>query len=82
MSPRQLRRYVVLGFVTTHDSLAAEDALKEEGIPVTPVPTPGSLTGSLCGIVLRIEPADSDRARAELENREIEVQVEAEIEDV
>jgi len=82
VNSRRPRRYVFFGFATTHDSLAGEEALKGAGIPVTPVPTPSFLTGTLCGIALRTEPSDSDRARAVFERRGIEVQAEAEIADI
>lgn len=53
---RSLRPYVVLGFATTHDALAAEDALAGAGIEVVPVPAP-SMVSAMCGIALRIDPS-------------------------
>lgn len=60
---RARRLFVVYGFASTHDALAAERALKDAGVPVVPVPAPGSL-GSLCGIAMRVEPSDATRAEA------------------
>ncbi len=81
MSQRKLRPYILFGFVTTHDALAAEEVLKKTGIPVSAVPTPSSLAGGLCGIALRIEPVDSDRVRAQLADRGIDVRAEVEMGD-
>lgn len=62
MSPEGLRTYTVLGFATTHDALDAERLLMDLGVPVTPVPPPGELGRGLCGIALRLAPADAERA--------------------
>lgn len=61
MSARAPREFVVLGFGSTHDALAAEAVLKDMGVPVVPVPAPREL-GTLCGIALRVPPADAQRA--------------------
>lgn len=58
---RTLRPYVVLGFATTHDALAAEDALATAGIDVVPVPAPSAVS-AMCGIALRIDPSEEDRS--------------------
>lgn len=62
----EYRVYVIFGFVSTHDALAAESLLKDMGIDVVPVPAPKSL-GQLCGIALRVSPAEGDRAAELLE---------------
>jgi len=59
---REQRRYVVYGFASVHDALAAESALKRAGVDVTAIPSPREL-GELCGVALRIEPALADAAR-------------------
>jgi len=64
--------WVVLGFGTTHGALAAERLLLDIGVPVTPIPAPKDL-GQLCGIALRLDPADVPRADEALENAGIPV---------
>jgi hypothetical protein len=71
MSGRPLRRFAVLGFTTTHTALAAEQLLKDLGIPATPIPAPKSIGGALCGIALRLEPADVERAETLLERADL-----------
>jgi hypothetical protein len=78
---REPRAFVVLGFSTTHDALSAESLLGDLGIEVAPIPTPKSI-GAMCGISLRLEPADETRATAYLENAGISISARAEIEDV
>lgn len=56
MSPRTPTEFVVLGFESTHDALAAEDLIKRAGIPVVPIPAPPTLS-ALCGIAMRLEPS-------------------------
>jgi len=60
-APRVPRQFAVLGFESTHAALDAESLLLDMGIDVAPIPTPRSL-GALCGIALRLEPADAGRA--------------------
>ena len=64
--------FVAILFGTTHDALAAEDALKSAGIDVVPVPTPPS-SDSLCGIAMRVTSDQLDRARSALAESRIEV---------
>jgi hypothetical protein len=78
---RQPKQFVVLGFPTTHDALDAESLLGDLGIDVIPIPTPKSI-GALCGIALRLDPADEERASAYLESAGIAVSARAQIEDV
>jgi hypothetical protein len=78
---RQLRPFVLLGFPTTHDALDAESLLGDLGIAVIPIPTPQSI-GALCGIALRLDPADEARATAYLESAGIAISARAQIEDV
>jgi N-acyl-L-homoserine lactone synthetase len=61
VSARERRRFAVYGFATTHDALAAEAMLKAAGFSVVPIPAPREL-GSLCGIALRLEIDEADRA--------------------
>ena len=78
---REPRHFVVLGFGSTHDTLDAEALLGDLGVAVTPMPTPKVL-GSLCGIALRIDPGDEDRARRYLDGAGLEITSAAEIDDV
>ena len=55
------RWFVVFGFGSVHETLAAEDALKLAGVPATTIPSPRAL-GELCGIALRVEPDDAEMA--------------------
>jgi hypothetical protein len=55
------RRFVVFGFGSVHDTLEAEDVLKVAGVPASTIPSPREL-GDLCGIALRVEPADAEAA--------------------
>ncbi|MBW6467707.1 MAG: DUF3343 domain-containing protein [Coriobacteriia bacterium] len=82
MSGRPLRSFAVLGFATTHTALAAEQLLKDLGVPVTPIPAPTSIGGALCGIALRLDPGDVERAETLLERAELPVAARGEIEDV
>jgi hypothetical protein len=74
------RAFVVLGFASTHDALAAEALLKDLGVAAVPVPAPGEL-GARCGIALRLEPEDVQRARDLLERADISPTGEAGITD-
>jgi len=78
---RERRRFVVFGFGSTHDALDAEALLGDLGVTVTPIPTPKSV-GSLCGIALRLEPADEERARRYLEGAGIAITSAGEIDDL
>ena len=59
---RPSRRYSVFGFDSTHDALAAEEAIKQRGIDVLAIPRPKVL-GTGCGIALRVLPADEPALR-------------------
>jgi len=73
--------FAALGFGSTHDALDAEQLLGDLGITVVPIPAPKTL-GALCGIALRIELADEQRANAYLEAAGIGVTARTSIEDV
>lgn len=45
---------ILLTFFTTHDAIAAEQALLAKGIPVRVMPVPGQVRAG-CGIGLRID---------------------------
>lgn len=70
MSPSSPRVFTVLGFATTHAALDAEQLLADLGVSVTPIPAPAELGGALCGIALRIEPSDTERALTLLDHAE------------
>jgi hypothetical protein len=53
--------FVVYGFASTHDALAAEALLEDAGVSATPVPAPRTL-GARCGIALRVPREESERA--------------------
>lgn len=72
MSVPERRPFVALGFGTTHDALDAEALLEDMGIDVTPIPAPPE-TSANCGIALRLEPGDVDRALVYLDRVGIEV---------
>ncbi len=78
---RQPRVFAALGFSSTHDALDAEQLLQDLGITVVPVPAPKDL-GTLCGIALRIELSDEERATGYLSAAGITVTARIEIEDV
>jgi hypothetical protein len=61
----RLRPFVAFGFESVHDTLAAEDVLRDAGIPAVTIPSPSEL-GELCGIALRVEPEDAAGAEAAL----------------
>ncbi|HEX9093549.1 MAG TPA: DUF3343 domain-containing protein [Coriobacteriia bacterium] len=75
------RSFAVLGFATTHDALAAEALLKDLGVAAVPIPAPLAL-GSLCGIALRLEHDDVERAVELLANAGVAVTGRAAIDDV
>jgi hypothetical protein len=81
VSDRAPRAFIVYGFATTHDALAAEAVLKRAAVPVTPIPAPREL-GSLCGIAMRAEPADATRVEGVLAEAGPPWIARAEIEDV
>ena len=56
------RAYRVWGFSSTHDAIAAEDALKSEGIVASTIPRPAELGGVECGIAVRVLDADTPRS--------------------
>jgi hypothetical protein len=78
---RTPRQFAVLGFASTHAALDAEALLLDLGIDVVPIPAPKSL-GSLCGIALRLEIADRDRAMRYLDGAAIAVETSGEVSDV
>jgi hypothetical protein len=78
---RDPRSFAVLGFESTHDALDAENLLGDLGIEVVPIPAPKSI-GARCGIALRMEVADEDRAQGYLKAAGIAVVARVLIEDV
>jgi len=82
MSVREARTYAAFGFSTTHAALDAERLLKDLGVPVTPIPAPTILGGALCGIALRLELSDVERAQTLLERAGIAVASSGEMQDV
>lgn len=66
MTARLPREFVAYGFGSTHDALSAEALLADMGLDVTPIPAPAEL-GALCGIAIRLDPSDTNRAEALLE---------------
>ena len=80
MSAAGERLFIVYGFASTHDALDAEALLDDMGIDVVPIPAPASVSAT-CGIALRVEVADAERAERYLSNAEITVVVRAEITD-
>jgi len=75
---REPTRFVVYGFASVHDALAAETILKGAAVPVTPVPSPKEL-GELCGIALRVSPEHDEHARRLLSGAAMEPRAVAEI---
>ena len=82
MSGRTPRLFEVFGFTTTHEALAAEQLLKDLGVPLTPIPAPRALGGALCGIALRLDPPDVPRAEELLERAGMSPAARGSIEDV
>jgi hypothetical protein len=78
---REPRPFAVLGFESTHDALDAETLLGDLGIDVVPIPAPKTI-GARCGIALRMEVADEDRAKDYLNAAGIAVVARVLIEDV
>lgn len=56
------RVYRVWGFSSTHDAIAAEDALRSEGVGAITIPRPAELGGAECGIAVRVLDTDTPRA--------------------
>jgi hypothetical protein len=75
------RRFVAYGFASVHDALAAESALAAAGVAVIAIPSPRAL-GGLCGIALRIEPADARAAESALAACGLPPRASAEIDDI
>ncbi|MDZ4168568.1 MAG: DUF3343 domain-containing protein [Coriobacteriia bacterium] len=80
MSTASPRHFRVLTFASTHDALSAEALLDDLGFDVVPVPAPPSLSAN-CGIALRVELSDADRASVYLERAGIEVERATDFED-
>lgn len=78
---RTARRFAVFTFASTHDALDAERILLDLGIDVVPIPTPVA-AAALCGIALRAETRDADRAAGYLGAAGIAVAELLEIEDI
>jgi len=78
---RTPREFAAFGFESTHEALDAEQLLGDLGIDVVPMPAPKTL-GSRCGIALRIELTDEERAVAYLDAAGIQVNARGRIEDV
>ena len=76
-----MRRFVVYGFASVHDALAAESTLVSAGVAVTAIPSPRVL-GELCGIALRVEPAQARAAEEALGVAGLPPRATAEIDDV
>lgn len=75
------RPYAVLGFESVHDALAAEDALRADGIPVVTIPSPREL-GELCGVALRLDPMDETKAVEAIGRAGIAIMATAAIDDL
>jgi hypothetical protein len=56
---------VILCFSSTHAAIAAEDALREAGIPLQVIPKPEWL-GAGCGLAFRLDPSVATAALEEL----------------
>jgi hypothetical protein len=78
---RQPRPFVVYGFASTHDALAAERALRDADVLVVPIPAPRTL-GSLCGIAMRVEPDEVGRAEEALSGSGLQWSARSEMFDV
>ena len=63
MSGSEPRPFVVFGFDSVHDTLAAEDVLRSSRVPAVTIPSPREL-GELCGVALRVEPFAAPDAEA------------------
>jgi len=75
------REFAAFGFESTHEALDAEQLLGDLGIEVVPMPAPKTL-GSRCGIALRLELADEERAAGYLGAAGIVIHARGRIEDV
>lgn len=78
---RAPREFAAFGFESTHEALDAEALLGDLGIDVVPMPAPKTL-GSRCGIALRLELADEERAATYLDAAGILINARGRIEDV
>lgn len=78
---REPREFVVFGFSSTHDALDAEALLDDMGIDVVPVPAPATVSAR-CGVALRVQGSDAERALRYLDNAGIEMVASAAIQDL
>lgn len=67
----RMKEYYLITFKNTHGAISGEKKMKAEGIEVTVIPTPTTLTKS-CGISLRIKPEDFERAAVLVKEGEID----------
>lgn len=65
-------RRLVVTFPSTHDAIAAEDALRDLGLALQVIPLPDWIRAG-CGLALRIGAGDGDRALEHLDRRGIRV---------
>jgi hypothetical protein len=75
------RRFIAYGFASVHDAMAAEDVLKSAGVPSLAIPSPRAL-GELCGIALRVDPAQAQAALGALKAAGLPPVASAEIDDL
>ena len=78
---RSPRLFAVFGFGSTHDALDAEALLGDLGIEVVPIPAPKTV-GTRCGIALRLELSDEERAIAYVGAAGIPLLARVQIEDI
>ena len=80
LTGRALRPFVVFGFGSTRESIAAEEALVSAAIPYRAMPLPPQ-RGDLCGIALRLEPVDEMRGAKAITTHGIVISARDEIDD-
>jgi hypothetical protein len=78
---RDPREFAVFAFHSTHDALDAETLLQDMGVEVVPIPAPAAVSGG-CGIALRLEVTDEQRAQGYLEASQIRIRAQAHMQDV
>jgi hypothetical protein len=61
-----------MAFPSTHLAMAAEDALRDEGVPLQVIPLPTWIAAG-CGLAIRLQAEDAPRAEEVLRRRAINV---------
>ncbi len=67
-----MNNYCIIVFMNTHNAIEGEKAIKEEGYPISIMPTPSHITQS-CGISIRFREEYLDDIKKLIEEDKVKV---------